>query len=201
MVQALKTGEIDYVRGVGADQFDALEDEPNIETGRRLRQRLHLARLQHARATPRATAARRRRSSTRRSATPSATPSTTRSSSTRPRRPRRRRARRNVPPLSTRTGTSSRRHPRTFDIDEAKQRLDAAGYTLDATASALDKEGKPINLRLTWPDSDAANATNAQFIQPAGSAELGIEVDAAVTEEGKLIDDRDSARAATGQAN
>jgi ABC-type transport system substrate-binding protein len=29
-VQALKTGEIDYVRGVLADQFTDLSDEPDI---------------------------------------------------------------------------------------------------------------------------------------------------------------------------
>src|SRR4029078_10375330 len=32
MVQALKTGEIDYVRGVLADQFNALKNEPNVAT-------------------------------------------------------------------------------------------------------------------------------------------------------------------------
>ena len=32
MVQALKTGEIDYVRGVLADQFNALKNEPNVQT-------------------------------------------------------------------------------------------------------------------------------------------------------------------------
>ena len=32
MVEALKTGEVDYIRGVGADQFDALANEENIET-------------------------------------------------------------------------------------------------------------------------------------------------------------------------
>ena len=32
MVQALKTGELDYVRGVLADQFNALKNEPNIAT-------------------------------------------------------------------------------------------------------------------------------------------------------------------------
>ena len=32
MVQALRAGEIDYARGVNADQFDALKTEPNITT-------------------------------------------------------------------------------------------------------------------------------------------------------------------------
>lgn len=30
MVEALKNGDVDYVRGVGADQFDALANEPNV---------------------------------------------------------------------------------------------------------------------------------------------------------------------------
>ncbi len=52
----------------------------------------------------------------------------------------------------------------------------------------LDKDGNPITLRLTWPDSEEESATDAQFI--AGwLTELGITVEAAVTEEGKLLDD------------
>ena len=49
MVQALKTGEIDYVRGVLADQFDALKNEPNIADRRGRRQRLLGAVVQHRR--------------------------------------------------------------------------------------------------------------------------------------------------------
>ena len=78
--------------------------------------------------------------------------------------------------------------PRTFDLEEAARRLDAAGYKLDANNKRLDKEGKPITLRLTWPDSEEESATNAQFIQE-WFGEIGITVDAAVTEEGKLLDD------------
>ena len=78
--------------------------------------------------------------------------------------------------------------PRTFDLEEAARRLDAAGYKLDADGKRLDKDGKPINLRLTWPDSEEESATNAQFIQE-WFGELGISVDAAVTEEGKLLND------------
>ena len=78
--------------------------------------------------------------------------------------------------------------PRTFDLAEAARRLDAAGYTLDANNRRLDKEGNPITLRLTWPDSEEESATNAQFIQ-GWFDEIGITVDAAVTEEGKLLDD------------
>ena len=43
--------------------------------------------------------------------------------------------------------------PRTFDLDEAKRRLDAAGY-LDANGNGTreDKEGKEISLRIYHPD-------------------------------------------------
>lgn len=77
---------------------------------------------------------------------------------------------------------------RTFDLAEANRRLDAAGYTRNAAGNRVDKDGKVINLRLTWPDSEEEMATNAQFIQ-GWFKELGIGVDAYVTEEGKLLSD------------
>ena len=43
-------------------------------------------------------------------------------------------------------------NPRTFDIELAKSKLDAAGYKLDANGKRLDKEGKPINLRMVVPE-------------------------------------------------
>ena len=77
---------------------------------------------------------------------------------------------------------------RTFDLDEANRRLDAAAYTRNAAGNRVDKEGKEIVLRLTWPDSEEEMATNAQFIQ-GWFKELGIGVDAYVTEEAKLLSD------------
>ncbi len=55
--------------------------------------------------------------------------------------------------------------PRTFDIELAKSKLDAAGYKLDANGSRLDKEGKPIKLRLYAPDSEASYAKSAEFVK------------------------------------
>lgn len=55
--------------------------------------------------------------------------------------------------------------PRTFDIELAKQKLDAAGYKLDANGARLDKEGKPISLRLYMPDTDDAYPKVAQFVK------------------------------------
>ncbi len=65
--------------------------------------------------------------------------------------------------------------PRTFDLELAKQKLDAAGYPLDADGQRLDKEGKRINLRLFMPDSDDNYPKAAEFVA-AWYGELGIKV-------------------------
>jgi peptide/nickel transport system substrate-binding protein len=77
--------------------------------------------------------------------------------------------------------------PRTFDIELAKQKLDAAGYPLDANGKRLDKEGKPIVLRLVMPDSDANYPKAAQFIKD-WYGQLGIEVQANVYDSNTLTD-------------
>jgi peptide/nickel transport system substrate-binding protein len=184
--QALRTGEVDYIRGVGADQFDALASEEGIETVEgfangysylsfntkgnsegyggstsaltdvAFRDALGYA-IDPARLVDATLAGH-------------GVPGTT-----------------NVPPYHANWHVPPAT-PRTFDIEEAKRRLDAAGYALDAGGRRLDKDGEQITLRLTWPDSEAEMATNAQFIQ-GWYQELGITVDAAVTEEGKLLED------------
>ena len=53
---------------------------------------------------------------------------------------------------------------RTFNLDTARQKLDAAGYVLDPSGARLDKEGKPLNLRMYFPNDDPAYASDAQFI-------------------------------------
>ena len=67
--------------------------------------------------------------------------------------------------------------PRTFDIELAKQKLDAAGYPLDAAGNRLDKQGKPISLRLDYPDTNATFGKVAQFVHD-WYAQLGIKVTA-----------------------
>ena len=169
MVQALKSGELDYAHDVEPGPVQAAPDRPGVHRGRGRGERLDAARVQHLRhrdrqddqgrrpvdegaARPgvprraRATPSTRRRSSTACSAASatSARPSSRRSSP---------------------TGTSSPTTPRTFDIELAKQKLDAAGYALDADGKRLDKEGKPIVLRLVYPNTNDNYAKSAQFVQ------------------------------------
>jgi peptide/nickel transport system substrate-binding protein len=77
--------------------------------------------------------------------------------------------------------------PRTFDIELAKQKLDAAGYKLNASGQRLDKEGKPISLKLVHPDYDPNFAKAGQFIKD-WFAELGINVTPKSYESGALVD-------------
>ncbi|MEI7742623.1 MAG: ABC transporter substrate-binding protein [Chloroflexota bacterium] len=65
--------------------------------------------------------------------------------------------------------------PRTFNIDLAKQKLDAAGYVLDGNGKRLDKEGNPISLRLYMPNSDDNYPKVAQFVK-AWYGQLGVGV-------------------------
>ena len=65
--------------------------------------------------------------------------------------------------------------PRTFDPEIAKEKLEAAGYHLDADGKRLDKENKPISLRLYFPTTDDVYQKSAQFVQEYYQA-LGIDV-------------------------
>lgn len=79
-------------------------------------------------------------------------------------------------------------NPREFNLDIANQRLDAAGYERGPDGRRVDNEGNPIELRLTWPDSESSSSIDAQFIQ-GWFEDIGVGVDAFVTEEAKLLDD------------
>ena len=68
-------------------------------------------------------------------------------------------------------------HPRTFDIALAKQKLDAAGYTLDANGNRLDKQGKPISLRLDYPDYER-RYSQGRPVRQGLVRQLGIKVTA-----------------------
>lgn len=76
---------------------------------------------------------------------------------------------------------------RTFDIEMAKQKLDAAGYTLDSAGKRLDKEGKAMVLSLVFPDSDTTYASTAEFIK-TWFADLGIAVNPTQYDSDTLVD-------------
>jgi peptide/nickel transport system substrate-binding protein len=78
-------------------------------------------------------------------------------------------------------------HPRSFNIDLAKQKLDTAGYKLDSSGKRLDKQGKPITLRLYMPDSDENYPKAAQFIKD-WYGQLGISVQTKVFDSATLTD-------------
>lgn len=56
-------------------------------------------------------------------------------------------------------------NPRRFDLEEAKRRLDAAGYVdSNGDGNREDKEGKELSLRIYYPDTDAGYAKSAAFV-------------------------------------
>jgi peptide/nickel transport system substrate-binding protein len=77
---------------------------------------------------------------------------------------------------------------RGFDLAKADEKLTAAGYVKDSSGKRLDKEGKQITLRMTWPSSESEFATAAQFITEWWG-QLGIAVTAGVTEDDTLLVD------------
>jgi peptide/nickel transport system substrate-binding protein len=186
MVQALKTGQVDYVRGVQPAQFDALKNEPNIVavegisngyseiafntkgntegyggSTSALTDPAFRSALGHAIDTAKLV-------------------ETTLGGYGVP-------GDSVVPPFHTRWYDQPD-NLRAFDIDEANRLLDEAGYARDGDGDRLDAEGNKIVLRVTWPDSEAEHETDAQLIQ-GWWEQLGIGVDAYVTEEGKLLED------------
>ncbi|MHB8891299.1 MAG: ABC transporter substrate-binding protein, partial [Candidatus Limnocylindrales bacterium] len=186
MVQALKAGEVDYIRGIGADQFDALKSEADIQTVEGFSNGYSYLSFNT-----------KGNSDGYKGSTSALSDVAFRDAlgyaldldklvdatlnghgvagdS-------------QVPPYHAKWYVKPADR-RTFDLAEANRRLDAAGYARNAAGNRVDKEGKEISLRLTWPDSEEEMATNAQFIQ-GWFKELGIAVDAYVTEEGKLLSD------------
>ncbi len=75
--------------------------------------------------------------------------------------------------------------PRTFDIALAGQKLDAAGYPLDGSGKRLDKQGKVISLRLVTTSTSADYAKAAAFVK-SWYGQLGIGVSVAVMDSSAL---------------
>ena len=90
----------------------------------------------------------------------------------------------NVPPVLTQFHVTPDK-PRTFDIEKAKSLLDAAGYPLDASGNRLDKEGKPISLRMFMPNSNDTYPKAAAFIKD-WYGQLGIKVSTTVMDSDAL---------------
>jgi peptide/nickel transport system substrate-binding protein len=190
MVQALKAGELDYAHGVNADQLNALKTDPNIKTvAGSANGWTQLAFNTYGTGTGK----------TIKGGGPSTTAlldpafrdalgyavdkqtlvdkvlggygdvgSTI------------------VPPVETQWHVTPTT-PRTFNIDLAKQKLTDAGYVLDSSGKRLDKEGKPITLRMYMPDSDPNYPKAAQFIV-SWYGELGITVTTQVLDSATLGD-------------
>jgi len=190
MVQALRAGELDYAHGVNPQQFDALKGQPNIDTkdatangytelgfntyGTGTGNTIDgggpsTKALQDAAFRDALGYAIDKNLLVERVLGGYGDPGST-----------------EVPPFQTRWHKEPA-NPRTFDIELAKQKLDAAGYKLDSSGKRLDKEGKPINLSLVFPDSESTYPQAAQFIQ-AWFQELGIGVSPQQFDSDTLID-------------
>jgi peptide/nickel transport system substrate-binding protein len=89
-----------------------------------------------------------------------------------------------VPPVLTQWHVEPA-NPRHFDIELAKQKLDDAGYKLNAAGERLDKDGNPIKLRMMMPDSDDNYPKAAQFVAD-WYGELGIGVTTQVLDSATL---------------
>ena len=91
-----------------------------------------------------------------------------------------------VPPVLTQWHVEPT-NPRHFDIELAKQKLTDAGYTLNSSGQRLDKEGKPIALRMFMPDSSDDFPKVAQFVAD-WYGQLGIKVTTQVLDSATLGD-------------
>ncbi|MEA2608902.1 MAG: peptide/nickel transport system substrate-binding protein, partial [Chloroflexota bacterium] len=91
-----------------------------------------------------------------------------------------------VPPVLTQWHVEPT-NPRHFDIELAKQKLTNAGYKLNSNGQRLDKQGKPITLRMFMPDSDDNYPKAAQFVAD-WYGQLGIKVTTQVLDSATLGD-------------
>jgi peptide/nickel transport system substrate-binding protein len=185
MVQALKSGELDYAQGVNSDQFDNLKATPGIATVNGTTNGWTMLNLNsYGKDIPKGGASTKAlRDPAFRDALGYAidkellikrvlggygTPGTTQ-----------------VPPFQGKWHVEPDK-PRTFDIELAKQKLTAAGYPLDASGQRLDQQGKPISLRLYVPTDSPNYAKAASFIKDWFGL-LGIKVSTSIYDEATLI--------------
>ncbi len=189
MVQALRNGEIDYARGIGADAFDALEGQEDIVTVEGFANGYsyltfngYSKPIEGGGASTTALADPAFRDAmgwavdlpvlVDRVLAGHGTPGTSL-----------------LPPFHANWYVPPAADAqRSFNLQTADEKLVAAGYVKDASGARLDKDNKPISLRLTWPASESELATAAQFITEWWG-ELGIPVTAGVTEDDTLLVD------------
>jgi peptide/nickel transport system substrate-binding protein len=186
MVQGLKTGDLDYAHGINSDQFESLKGQPGIVTVNGVTNGWTMLNLNsYANDIPGGGASTKAlRDPAFRDALGYAidkdlliervlggygTPGTTQ-----------------VPPFAAKWHVEPDK-PRTFDIELAKQKLDAAGYPLDGSGKRLDKEGKPITLRLYLPTDSPNYPKSAPFIKE-WFGQLGIDVVTSIFDEATLIE-------------
>jgi peptide/nickel transport system substrate-binding protein len=186
MVQALKSGDLDYAQGVNGSQFDALKTEPGIATVSGATNGWTMLDLnsysKDIKGGGASTTALRdpafrdalgyaidKNALVQRVLGGHGQPGTTQ-----------------VPPFQTRWHVEPD-HPRTFDIAHAAQKLTDAGYPLDGSGQRLDKDGKAISLRLFMPTDSPYYAPSAAFIKD-WFGQLGIKVSTSVLDGAALIE-------------
>lgn len=190
MVQALQNGELDYARGVNPQQFDALTGQPNIQTVAGTANGFtELGFNAYGTGTG--------------NTIPGGGPSTPalldaafrdalgyaidkdllvdrilggygEPGTTQ------------VPPFQT-AWHKDPTTPRTFDIGLAASKLEAAGYTTNASGQRLDKDGNPILLDLVFPDSESTYPQSAEFITE-WFGQVGVTVNSQQYDSDTLID-------------
>ena len=206
MVQALKTGELDYAHGVNADQFKPAQGRPGVHRGRRQGQRLDPARLQHLRHGHRQDDQGRRAVD---EGAPGSRPSATRSATRSTTRPLVDRVLGGygdvgttiVPPVLADWHVEPD-HPRTFDIDtgqaEARRRRLPARRERQAPRQGRQAD-QPAARPSRTPNDNYPKA--AQFIQD-WYGQLGIKVNVAESLDSDTLERPDPAargRDGTGQ--
>jgi peptide/nickel transport system substrate-binding protein len=75
----------------------------------------------------------------------------------------------------------------TFDLERARQELDAAGYTDDDGDGVREHEGKPIELRL-YARTESTESQNCGKLITGWFQEIGLKIDYQVIDDGRLGD-------------
>ena len=189
LAQALKKGEIDMATGLDPGVFRSLQDVEGITALQRCLHRLELPRLQRRRRARGRHPDRRRQPGPQGQGVPHRPVPRRRHRDPRQAGPRRLTAvpgttvippiYRDLPPRPPQV--------RTFDLALAGQLLDEAGYPLGPDGIRLDKEGKPITLRLIARSESQTSQQSVKFIE-GWFEEMGINVETETVSEDPLYE-------------